>query len=104
MPEGRILTGNVFPKTPYAAGADFCIAVGGMVLVAVDGSLGTASVCDEYQIIFSQQDAAFLSLYPAFDGRCDLFIAFKLKYYICDFCVKLEVYACVFQILLHRPD
>ncbi len=59
MSEGWILTGNVFPEVPDTACTDFGIPVWCMVLVTVNGTLCTASVCDKYEVVFCQDDDLF---------------------------------------------
>ena len=104
MSEGRILSRDIFPEGPYAAGTDFCIAVWCMVLVTVDGALRTASVCDENVIVLCEKNALFHAFYPALDGRGNLFAILEIKDHVCDLSIKLEVNTCILQIFFHRKD
>ena len=104
MPESGILDGDVAPQAPAAAGADFGIPVGGVVLVAVDGALGAASVGDEDQVVLREHDSFFHAFYLALDGFRYLFAVLFLKYHIGDFGAELEVHAGVLQVLLHGQD
>ena len=104
MSEGWILTGNVFPKVPYTACTDFGIPVWCMVLISINGSLCTASVCDKYEVVFCQDDTSFLSVYVTFNCRCNLFVSFEFEYNICDFCIELEVHTGIFEVSLHRKN
>ena len=104
MSKGRILFCNVFPQIPAAASAYFCICIRCMVLISVNGSFRTASVCDKDKVIFCQENIVLFSVHFAFNRCCDLFAFFKGKYNVCHFGVELEIYACFFQIFLHRQD
>ena len=83
MSEGWILTGNVFPKVPYTTCADFRITVWCMVLITINCSFCTASVCDKYEVIFCQNDTSFLSIYFTFNCRCNLFVSFVEIFVFC---------------------
>ena len=104
MAESLILCGYIFPQVPAAAGPHFGIAVGRMVLVAVHGTFRTASVGNEYQIVFREHNALFHAFYPALNGFCHFPAALRLKNNICYFCVKAKFHACRFQIFLHGQD
>ena len=104
MSEGRILFCDIFPQAPYAAGTNLCIPVGCMVLVTVDGTLGTASVGNEYQVVLGEDNALLYTFYLALDSLCHLFAVIDIKNNICHFGVELEVHTCCLQILLHGKD
>ena len=104
MSEGRILCCDIFPEGPAAACSNFSVTVWSMVLITVDRAFCTASVGDEYEVIFGKDDTFFHAVYFAFDGRCNLFAIFEIKDYVSNFCVELEVNTCFFQIFLHRQD
>ena len=104
MSEGRILGCDIFPQGPYAAGADFCVTVWSMILVAIDGAFCTASVCDKNIIIFSKKNALFHTFYLTFNGGGDLFAILEIKDHVCDLGIKLEVNTCILQIFFHRKD
>ena len=101
MSKRGILFCDIFPEIPASACTHFCIAVWGMVLVTVNGTLCTASVCDKYKVVFREKNAFFFSIYFTFDGRGDFFAVLEFKDNICDFCVETEVNTCRFQIFLH---
>ena len=75
-----------------------------MVLVAVDRALCTASVGNEYKVIFSKDDAFFYAVDFAFDCRSNLLAILEIKDNVGNFSIKLEVNASIFQIFLHRQD
>ncbi len=104
MAESLILCGYIFPQVPAAAGPHFGITVGRMVLIAVHGAFRTASVGNEYQVVFREHNALFHAFYPALNGFCHFPAALRLKNNICYFCVKAEFHACRFQIFLHGQD
>ena len=102
MPKGGILLCNIFPQTPAAAGADFRIPIGRMVLITVDRAFRTAPVGDKHKVIFRKHDPLFHTLHLTFYGLGNLLSAFKFKDYIGHFRVKPEINSCRFQIPLHR--
>ena len=102
--KGRILLCNILPEIPAAAGTNLRISVRCMVLVSVNGSLGTASVCDKDQIILCQDNALFNALHLAFDRLGYLASILDLEDYICHLCVELKLYSRILQILFHRKD
>ena len=104
MTKRRILFGNIFPQAPAAAGTDLGISVRRMILISVNGSFCTASICDEDKIIFCKYQSFFHAFYFIFNSRSDFFTVFEVKKNICYFCVKLEINTCVFQIFLHWQD
>ena len=104
MTEGRILFCDVFPEAPAAAGTNFSVSVGRMILITVDGTLGTASVGDKYQIVLGEKDAFLHAVYLALDSFCHFLAIGNFKDYVGNFSVILEVYASCFQILNHRKD
>ena len=104
MSEGRILFCDIFPQTPYATGTNLRITVGCMVLVAVDSTLGTASVGNEYQVVLGEDNALLYAFYLALNSLCHLFAVIDIKNNICHFGVELEVHTCCLQILLHGKD
>ena len=104
MSEGRILFCDIFPQAPYTAGTNLCVTVGCMVLVAVDGALGTASVGNEYQVVLGEDNALLYTFYLALDSLCHLFAVIDIKNNIGHFGVELEVHTCCLQILLHGKD
>ena len=104
MSEGRILFCDIFPQAPYAAGTNLCVTVGCMVLVTVDGTFGTASVGNEYQVVLGEDNALLYTFYLALNSFCHLFAVIDIKNNICHFGVELEVHTCCLQILLHGKD
>ena len=104
MSKRRILFCNILPQIPAATSAYFCIRIRCMVLIPVNSSLGTASVCNKYKVIFRQQNILFFSLYLTFNRRCSLLSLLYIKYNICYFGIELEIHTCFFQIFLHRQD
>ena len=104
MSERWILCCDIFPEGPAAACTDFCITVWRMVLITVDRTFCTASVCYKYEVVFSKDDALFDSVYFAFDCSCNLFVFFEFEDNVGDFGIELEVHTCSFQIFLHRKD
>ena len=75
-----------------------------MVLITVDRTFCTASVCDKYEVVFSKDDALFRSIYFAFDRRCNFFAFFEFEDNVGDFGIELKIHACSFQIFLHRKN
>ena len=75
-----------------------------MVLVTVDRSFRTASVCDKYEVVFCQGNAFLNTLDLALDRRCHFLAIVNIKEYICDLGIELEVHTCILQIFLHRQD
>ena len=104
MSERWILRCDIFPEGPAAACTNFRVAVRCMVLITIDRTFCTASVCDEYEVVFSKDDAFFYAIYLAFDRRCDLLVILEFKDHVGNFCVELEVNACFLQIFLHWKD
>ena len=104
MPKGGILLCNIFPQTPAAAGADFRIPIGRMVLITVDRAFRTAPVGDKHKVIIRKHDPLFHTLHLTFYGLGNLLSAFKFKDHIGHFRVKPEINSCRFQIPLHRQD
>lgn len=72
-----------------------------MVLVTVNRSFGTASVCHKDKIVLCKQDSLFDTFYLAFNCGCNFLMIFKFKDNIRYFSVELEVDTCMFQIFLH---
>ena len=104
MSERRILFCDIFPETPASACTNLCISVRCMVLIAVDGSLCTTSVCHKYKVVLSKNDSFFHTIYLALDCFCDFLISFKLKEYVCNLSIELELNTCCLQIFLHWQD
>ena len=104
MAKRRILLCDILPEAPASARSHLGIAIRRMILISVDRALGTASVCDKYQIIFRQNNALFHAFYLAVDRFCNLASVFDLKNDIGNFGIELEVNAHILQILLHRKD
>ena len=104
MSEGRILLRNVFPQAPASTGTYLCISVWCMVLITVNGTFGTASVGDKYQIVLCQHDSFFLTFHLALNLSCHLFIIPDIKQYIRYFRIETEFHAGIFQIVLHRKN
>ena len=104
MSEGRILFCDIFPETPASTCTNFCISVRCMILIAIDGSLCTASVCHKYKVVFCKNNSLFYAIHLTLDCFCNLLIAFKLKEYVCNLCIELEFNTCFFQIFLHWQD
>ena len=75
-----------------------------MILIAIDGSLCTASVCDKNKIVFCKDNSFFHALYTAFNSGSNFLSVFKVKKYVCNFCVELKINACSLQIRLHGQD
>ena len=75
-----------------------------MVLVTVDRSLRTASVCDEHKILFRQRDLRVPVLRAALNSAGRLLTVFDLKTDICDLRAELKFYSRCLQIFLHRKD
>ena len=73
-----------------------------MILITVDRTLRTASVCHKDKIIFRQQDSTLLAIHFTLDGSCDLFVVLALKNDICDFRVKLEVNSGILKVFLEN--
>ena len=67
--KGRILLCDVLPQTPAAARADLCIAIRCMILVAVDSTFCTASVCDEYKVILGENNTLFHTMLPCIQSQ-----------------------------------
>ena len=59
MSKGSILGCNVLPQAPAATGAYLCITNRCMILITINSTFCTASVCYKYQIIFSNVISPF---------------------------------------------
>ena len=104
MSERRILFCNVLPQAPAATGPHFGITVWCMVLIAVNRTFGTASVCDKYQIVFRQDDSGLYTFYFAVNSFCHFLSIFDVKNYVRYFSIELELYTGILKIFLHRKN
>ena len=104
MSERRILFCNVLPQAPATTGPHFGITVWCMVLIAVNRTFGTASVCDKYQIVFCQDDSGLYTFYFAVNGFCHFLSIFDVKNYVRYFSIELELYTGILKIFLHRKN
>ena len=104
MSKRSILGCNVLPQAPAATGAYLCIPNRCMILIPINSTFCTASVCYKYQIIFSKCDLAFSTVFYIFNSFGSLLFAFNVKTDIGNAGAKLDLYTCCFQILLHWKD
>ncbi len=104
MSERRILFCNVFPQAPAAACTHFGITVWCMVLITVNRSFCTASVCDKYQVIFSKNDSFLLPFTLHSMAFATFFPSLNVEDNIGYFGIELEVYTGILQIFLHRKN
>ena len=104
MSERRILFCNVLPQAPAATDPHFGITVWCMVLIAVNRTFGTASVCDKYQIIFGQNDSGLYTFYFAVNGFCHFLSIFDIKNNVRYFGIELKLHTGILKIFLHRKN
>ena len=104
MSKRRILFCNVLPQAPASAGTYFGIPIWCMILITVNGTFGTASVGDKYQIILCQHDSFFLTFYLALDLGCHFSATLNIKQYIRYFRIESEFHTSLFQIFFHRKN
>ena len=104
MSECRILFCNIFPQTPAATGTHLGISVWCMVLIAINCALGTASVCDKYEIVFRQNDSGLDTLYFTVNGFCHFLSIFDIKNNVRYFGIELEFHARILKIFFHRKN
>ena len=104
MTESRVLFGDILPQVPAATGAYLGVAVGGMVLVTVDGALSAGAVGHKDQVVFGEQDALFGAVDLALDGRGHLFALPDVKEDIGNFSAELEIHPRLFQVFLHGQN
>ena len=101
MTKGRILLCDILPKIPTATCANLCISIRCMILITVNSTLCTASVCDEYKIVFCQNNTLLNAMLLALNCRCNLLSILKFKNNICYFNAKSKLNASSLKILLH---
>ena len=101
MTKGRILLCDILPQIPAATCANLCISIRCMILITVNSTFCTASVCNEYKIVFCQNNTLLNAMLFALNCRCNLLSILKFKNNICYFNAKSKLNASSLKILLH---
>ena len=75
-----------------------------MVLVAVAGGVGAASVGDEYKVILDEVDCLLLATLKIYNLTCYFFIAYGIYYYILNIHTVFNFNAMCFKVFYQRED
>ena len=104
MSKRRILLCNILPQAPAAARAHFRVPVRRMVLITVDRTLGTASVCHEHEIILREHNTFLHTVDLALERLGNLLVILDVENDIRYLGVKLEVNTGFLKVSLHRQN
>ena len=77
MTKGRILFCNILPKIPAPSDTNHCIAICRRVMISIQCTFGTTSICHKDKIIFCQRKYLCFRIFDIFDTFCNLLIIFK---------------------------
>ena len=69
-----------------------------MILITINRSFRTASICDKYKIVLRQWNLLLFTLNPTLNGSCCLLLSLNLESHIGYFRSQSDLHPCMFQI------